>query len=200
MVSVSTSRVENALCNLKLNCVYPGESGHCELQRSISQLSLGSFGRAMRACGLSMPNSAHLSNVQLFSHLIDETHVDHLVIGNGLFENSGFAHDGLSGYPGFLRDESVRAVDAIGKAPIERGLEVILSGGWKFRLGEIEHLRPMCVGIDEGADNRLDEALHCGAILFNHVAAHAQCGIDKRTEFLSRIEDRLGPEAGLVEL
>ena len=43
----------------------------------------------------------HLLNVQLFSYLVHELHIDHLVIRNGLLENAGFEHDGLTGCPRF---------------------------------------------------------------------------------------------------
>src|SRR5262245_1020913 len=82
-------------------------------------------------------SAEHLLDVQLFSHLVDEPHIDHFIVGNRLLENASFAHDSFAGDPGFLRDEAVPAVDAIGKAPIEGGLEVILTGGRKLRLGEV---------------------------------------------------------------
>src|SRR5262245_32789046 len=152
------------------------------------------------SCALGRHKFWHLLDVQLFSHLVDEPHIDHFIIGNRLLENASIAHDSFAGHPGFLRDEAVPAVDAIGKAPIEGGLEVILTGGRKLRLGEVEHLNSVSVCIDKGTDNCLDKAPHRRRILFNHIAAHAQGSIGKGTEFFASIEDWLGPDARLVKL
>ena len=45
--------------------------------------------------------SCPLTNIQPFLHLVDEAHIDHLVVRHWLLENACIEHDRLAGCPDF---------------------------------------------------------------------------------------------------